>query len=370
MYIQPYPLWIWLYFFVLNVDNLSYDYYKGCDVVYGTRFDEACGSLCDRLQIILMGIPEQYKNEIQEIRIRTEKPIVLTTPKGSFYVSEGSKLMSGMTESLLFAAQNEIDDTVIKICDYSVHSHQHEIKDGFVTLKGGHRAGLCGTAVITGGIITSLRDISSLNIRIANSKENCSREVMEILLSSKGGVILAGPPLCGKTTILRDLAAQLSKKHKVCVVDERSEIAAVYSGIEQSGLGANCDVLNGYPKIIGIVHAVRGLSPKYIIIDEIGTEREAETIKWGLNSGVTFIATIHAGGVKDLTSRRGVMSLLEAGAFENAVFLDSGSNVGQVRGIYNVKSLLKESDLQSENAVCNYHSFIGSGGGIYRKPTP
>ena len=327
--------------------------------MYDFEFDEACQSLCDTLKKVLINAPKKYKSGIQEIRIRLQKPVTVTTLSGIFYVTKSSNLVSEKTENLLTATQKDIDDTIIKICDYSVHAHQHEIKDGFVTLKGGHRAGLCGTAVITGGIVSSLRDISSLNIRIAASRHGCSSEIFNILKNSRGGVLLSGPPLCGKTTILRDLASKLSQKQKVCVVDERSEIGALYNGAEQTNLGVNCDVLNGYPKIVGIVHAVRGMSPKYIIIDEIGTEREAQTIKWGLNSGVSFIATIHAGDINDLIKRREAMSLLESGAFEHIVFLDTGENVGKIKKVHKV------SDVFNEDALRGDSDFCGDGYGVY-----
>ena len=326
--------------------------------MYDFQFDQACESLCGELQNILTQLPESYKKRVQEIRLRLSKPVVLTTPHGFFYITMEGRPVSVLCEGLLTANRNHIEDTVLSICEYSVHAHQHEIMDGFVTLKGGHRAGLCGTAVMKGGAVTSLRDISSINIRVASQKKDCAKEVFELLGKSRGGVILAGPPLSGKTTLLRDLAQKLSARKKICVVDERCEIGAVHNGVEQAVLGENCDVLNGYPKIVGIVHAVRGLSPDYIIVDEIGTEQEAETIKWGLNSGVRFVATVHAGDLEDIRQRKGIRSLLETGAFEHIVLLGGGEQVGEIQEIRKVSELLYETD------VCHSHNSGGNGVGI------
>lgn len=164
----------------------------------------------------------------------------------------------------------------------------------------------------------------------------------------EGGLLIGGPPSSGKTTILRDLARQLSSGvrgniRKVAVVDERGEIAGTYMGVPENDLGCCCDVLDGYPKAEGILLAVRTLSPDVVICDEIGSESEVDAVEQGLNTGVTMIASIHAGDAKELIRRKQAQKLLRTGAFETIAMLQKSYGPGGLSGIYKVGDLLAEA---------------------------
>lgn len=262
----------------------------------------------------LSHLPEQLVCSTNEIRLRVNQPIVIMFGQEYRIICEHMPLTT-----------KDIRDTFEKICNYSVYSHQNELANGFVTLPGGHRVGICGTAALDSSGHRTLRDISSLNIRIANEYIGCAKEIMNRIFSETvAGLLLVGPPCSGKTTLLRDIALSLSSPpflKKVVIVDERGEMAAMYRGEAQNTLGLFCDVLNGYPKGEGIMNAVRTLAPDVIICDEIGSECEVEAIIQGLNAGVAVIASIHARNVKELYTREQCRKMLETDAFAHIVTL-------------------------------------------------
>lgn len=227
---------------------------------------------------------------IAEIRIRAGRPSVCVNIFGEMRIC-----------SEPFSAA-EIADCFAELCRYSVHSFQEEIAQGFVTLDGGHRVGICGTAVTNGGRIEMFKDISGLNIRIAHEVKGCADELYRRFFS--GGlrsVLIAGKPLCGKTTVLRDLARQLGERHRVTLIDSRNELSASVHGTPALDIGLNTDVLCGCSKSEGIMLALRSLSPEVIICDEIGNDECA--IEQALFCGVGLIATAHAASFDELQKR-------------------------------------------------------------------
>lgn len=227
---------------------------------------------------------------IAEIRLRAGRPSVCVNILGDMRVC-----------SEPFSAA-EIADCFAEICRYSVHSFQEEIAQGFVTLDGGHRVGICGTAVTNGGKIEMFKDISGLNIRIAHEIKGCADEMYSRFFS--GGmrsVLIAGKPLCGKTTVLRDLARRLGERHRVTLIDSRNELSASFRGTPSLDIGLNTDALCGCSKTDGIMLALRTLSPEVIICDEIGNDESA--VEQALFCGVKIIASAHAASLDELYRR-------------------------------------------------------------------
>ncbi len=302
------------------------------DKIYIKNFDDASLNICEKIQRLLAFVPDEIKANAQEIRLRANRNVIIVCPEKSYFLLPSGNISEN--NSSLIMTSLDIQETFKKLCNYSVYSYQNQIKNGFITLKGGHRAGICGTAVVTDGKITNLRDISSINIRIAKEIKGCSNAVLETIESGESGVLIAGPPASGKTTILRDIARNLSLKHqKVAIVDERSEIGAIHQGQPSFDIGL-CDVLDGYPKGDGILQAIRVLSPNVIICDEVGMESDVVAIEQSLNAGVKIIASIHARNLEELLKRPQAKSLLNSGAFEKIIFLDNQNNPGKIFKIY------------------------------------
>ena len=214
----------------------------------------------------LRNIPNAAFEDIREIRLRTERPAAVTLKNSIRYVTADGNFTYA-SENVPKVSQDDIRRTFEAVCQYSIHSFQKEIAEGFVTVKGGHRVGICGT--FSGGTV---KNISSLNFRAAKEVIGCSDELFGKIFS--GGLcnlLVAGAPGSGKTTILRDISRKLGKNYRIALIDERGELAAVWNGVPQNDVGVNTDVFDGYDKPTGIMTAVRVMSPQVVICDEIGS---------------------------------------------------------------------------------------------------
>ena len=293
----------------------------------------------------LNDLPEEIKMHTAEIRLRTGKPVVFFGTYGSMFLSSGQGLTKERDKSFVCYSR-DMNDIFSRLCSFSVHTHLQSIVNGFITIQGGHRVGICGTAVTDNlGDVTSVRDISSLNIRIAREKRGCSDVIYNTLFhSGLQSVIIAGAPMTGKTTVLRDLVKRISDSEsskKVCVIDERQEIAAMNAGFCQRDVGLNTDVFDLYPKDKAIVSAIKTMSPELIAMDELCSDSEIEAVRLGVNSGVKFIVTVHAADYSEILCREQIKKLLRTFSFEKLVLLKKDAP-GQVEGIYDTKELLDE----------------------------
>ncbi len=316
------------------------------DTLNDLRFDSASKALSDRIRKYLNFLPHDIKNQTQELRLRVNRPVSVCCTSGIYFLTKSGRLTCSPCGDMILAEKADIEESFRNICNYSIYSHQNEIKNGYITLSGGHRVGISGSAVFHEGAITGMRDISSVNIRIAREITGAADEIFHVLKNNvSSGLLLAGAPASGKTTILRDIARQISSGicgdiRKVTVVDERGELAGTYMGMAQNDLGVCSDVLDGYPKADGIMQAIRSLSPEFIICDELGGNDEVSAVEQGLNAGVSMISSIHAGNIEELLKRKQAIALLETGAFGSVVMLNGHDTPGKIAGIYKAGDLL------------------------------
>ena len=179
------------------------------------RFTAALNCLCKNISRRLLPLAPKLADSVQEIRLRLSRPLALVCPDNTYYLTQNGGLSNTILDgAMLVVSKADIVDTFNNICNYSVYNRQNEIVNGFVTMYGGHRAGICGTAVVNNGKIVNIRDITSINVRIAREHKGCADSLYNKIIAVSGGVLICGAPCSGKTTVLRDLARLLSTKGK------------------------------------------------------------------------------------------------------------------------------------------------------------
>ncbi len=269
---------------------------------------------------------------VQEIRLRANKPLSLTVSGKNFFLCENGTLSSYPINALGTSA-GELERVFLELCDRSVYVHETELKKGFISLKTGGRAGVCGSAVYDGaGALCGFNNITSLNIRVPCEVKGVAEPLMDYILGSNAlnSMLIISPPNMGKTTILRDIARLASANgHRVCVIDERGEIC----GVAQSDIGNLTDALVGIDKVSGMEHAIRALSPELLICDEIASSEEANRLMYAINSGVAVVATCHAESEKMLMAKGAFADLITGGAIKYIATLTGLGIIGKVTEI-------------------------------------
>lgn len=297
------------------------------------KFDGALYGVGSRIGRILNFIDEENKAKIQEIRLRAEKPLAVTVDGKVFFVNNRSQLISSPSNAEK-VTKSDIDEAFLDLTASSVYSHINEIKQGFIMMKNGNRAGIAGSFSEGGGIT----DISSINIRISREIFGVSNALFQKY--SGGGVLICGGAGSGKTTLLRDFIKSLSDSGlRVSVVDSRGELSASYKGVSGNNLGVNTDVLLGFEKEKGIEIALRTLYPNIIAFDEIGTTGEAEKVKACLYGGADIITTAHLSDISDILKRSVTSKLLSFDAVKTVVMMEK--TVGSGYNIYSADEVKK-----------------------------
>ncbi|HIZ16569.1 MAG TPA: Flp pilus assembly complex ATPase component TadA [Firmicutes bacterium] len=332
------------------------------------NFYTALDFLPQRQKNVLSRLPSNIISQIYEIRLRAGLPLALSTPDDTIFACASGRVSRNICGDMLYATVDDIDYVFNKACMHSVYSHQSEIADGYVITPKGHRIGICGTAVINDGKVSNIKDISSLNIRIAKEIKTAAKQLIPIFASCLGGLLIAGAPACGKTTALRDLVRRISLgeaggSRKVTVIDERCEIAAVYGSMPQYDVGPNTDVISGINKADGIMMALRSMSPDVIVFDEIGKAEEISALRQSLNAGVRAITTIHSGSIQQLLMRPQMQQIIESGAFSKAVQLSGRGETVHIEEVYD----LEEAYAKAYRSSCNYIVYDGSRGNVCQR---
>lgn len=279
----------------------------------------------------LQHIPPHQMKELEEIRLRINRPIELTIKGDVRFIHS------------LFSADDAVH-LLNKISHFSIYTLEEELRRGFITIEGGHRVGLAGKVILEGGDVKAIRDISSFNIRIAREQIGIAEKLIPSLYNGNWlHTIIIGPPQTGKTTLLRDIARIISsddqlgrfRAQKVGIIDERSEIAGSVNGIPQMTFGPRVDVLDACPKSAGMMMMIRSMSPDVLIVDEIGRKEDVEAIMEAVNAGIKLMMTTHGNSLDDIKKRPTIKPILEMGIFQRFIELNRKNGPGSVACIKN-----------------------------------
>lgn len=294
------------------------------------------------LREMLRRADQEQLAQLEELRLKPLTPPLCRFSNNEAFLAWDGSLVAHPQDGQALSI-SELHKTVMLLSDSSFYAIEEELRRGYITLPGGHRAGLCGRAVLSHGEIKNLKEISAINIRIARPVNGLAAPLLPYLLDPSGRLyhtLIVSEPRGGKTTLLRDLIRTISDGDntipmRVGIVDERSELAAMRGGIPQLPIGIRSDVLDGCPKAEGINMLLRSMGPEVIVCDEIGREEDAAAIMEAVNGGVRMLCSAHGASKEDLLSRPVLSGLLQQKAFDRIVLLSRREGPGTVEWVKN-----------------------------------
>lgn len=283
-----------------------------------------------------------HYDALQEIRLRAEKPVLLLFHGQEVYLNRQGNLCFEMEQGIRIS-QTEMDDILQNICNYSIYAFEDEIRQGFLTVPGGHRIGMAGQVVMEDEQrVRILKYITCMNIRISHQIMGAADSVLPYLYRDGCflNTLIISPPGCGKTTLLRDIVRQVSDGNRfgrgitVGVVDERSEIGGSFMGMVQNRVGIRTDLLDGCPKAIGMMMLIRSMAPGVVAIDELGGEEDIRAMRKVSACGSKMLATVHGDGVLELREKPHFGPLFADKMFQRYVVLKKAEGKCKVHAIY------------------------------------
>jgi stage III sporulation protein AA len=292
----------------------------------------------------LRRLAPEVLGELEEIRLRVQRPLAVVTAAATRFVTAEGQLTVDARRAYAVSGE-DLKFTLEAVSRSSWYALTEQLREGYLTLPGGHRLGLAGEAVRGEERVAGMKHVASLNLRLAREVLDCSLGVLAWLWDRSAGLpchtLVLSPPRAGKTTFLRDLVRHLSAgvphlgilPSSVGLVDERGEIAACFEGIPQNEVGPCTDVLSGWPKAQGMLVLLRALSPRVIATDEMGGPQDLAALWEVLNAGVRVVATVHAADLEELQRRPAWRQFLESGGFERFVVLSRRLGPGTVEAV-------------------------------------
>lgn len=290
---------------------------------------------------------QRLSQKLEEIRVRVNQPLELVTADGAYFLNNGA-LVRQTDRQCLSVSEEDLRQMSTLMSRYSLYAYEEEIRQGFLTVEGGHRVGVAGKAILEQEKVKSLQHISSVNIRMSHEIPGCADRLLPMITKNREvcHTLVISPPCGGKTTLIRDLIRQISdgnahvKGCTVGVVDERSEIGGCYLGVAQNHLGSRTDILDCCPKAEGMIMLIRSMSPRVLAVDEIGAQEEIRAVEYAMQCGCKLIASVHGNSMAEIASKPGLGELVRQRRFERYVVLENREHPGEIKEIFDERGSL------------------------------
>ncbi len=263
------------------------------------EFDKLLYVFPSGLAYILSNLSEQIKTSVYEIRLRTDKPIAMRTLNGLLYLKRDGQVVSHFDSECICVGAVEMEVIFSRLCEQSLYSYENTIKNGYIPLRNGCRAGICGDFSDS---TYNLRSVYSVNLRIAREIRGADEHIYGLMGLRPKSVLVAGVAGSGKTTVLRELVRRFSNNgYCLSLLDERGELAGMYDSRLAFDIGLNTDVIAYRDKASAANMAVKYMCPDIIAFDELADD--SEIIRQCAATGVSIFTTVHAECISDAYSR-------------------------------------------------------------------
>ncbi|HHW10110.1 MAG TPA: stage III sporulation protein AA [Firmicutes bacterium] len=319
------------------------------------------------LKDALAALPPSVQNRLEEVRLRRGRPAAAVSGGREFFL--GPSGVARTPEGAISCSEPLMSAFLEAVSRASLYAYAEQVRRGYITLPGGHRLGLAGEAVLSGGEVRTIKHIGGFNLRLAREIKGAADKILPGLLAEGRlcHTLIVSPPGSGKTTLLRDLARQISNGVealglpgcKVAIADERSEIAACYRGEPQLDVGRRTDVLDGCPKAEAIMMLIRAMSPEVLITDEIGSEADGRALEEALHCGITLVVTAHGASGEDICRRPVIERLVRSGGLERLVFLSRRRGPGTLEGVFTLSKAAGGHNIRPMPAISAAITAVG-----------
>lgn len=268
-------------------------------------------------------------DDLQEIRFRLNQPLELIYDTKIDWIHQ----VKPDSQDGIFVLN--------QLSNFSLYRMEDELREGYITIEGGHRVGLAGKVNTLGGAVKAIQHISFFNIRIAKQKINVATPIIPYMYNKRyQNTLFIGPPQTGKTTLIRDVVRMIASgwdsvsAEKVAVIDERSEIGGSIKGVPQHNVGIRTDLMDACPKAEGMMMMIRSMSPDVLVVDEIGSEKDVQALMEAILAGVSVICSVHGQSLQEIKKRPSLQALFQQNVFKRFVLLEKQQQPGFVKAIY------------------------------------